>query len=157
MPGRIYLTCMYEALFWTCFITPLTYFRDVLYTLVHGWVIGPVWASASSSIKVRIILSCLAKCYDSEFLKHCQLQASIKYMGMQRMVITLILSAVGVLPRDLSTTGISLISLFEVVCQNAFQFARETICMHLGACQNISEKQNAFSRSFQITEHLHNT
>lgn len=107
--------------------------------------------------KWRIILPCLAKCYDSEFLKHCQLQAGIKYMGMQRMVITLILSAVGVLLRDLSTAGISLISLFEVVCQNAFQFARETICMHLGACQNISEKQNAFSRSFQITKHLHNT
>lgn len=43
------------------------------------------------------------------------------------MVITLILCAVGVLPRDLSTTGIPLISLFEVVCQNAFQFARDSL------------------------------
>lgn len=53
VPGRIYLTCMYEALFWACFTVPLTYFRDVLYTSVCSWVIGPVWASASSSIKVE--------------------------------------------------------------------------------------------------------
>lgn len=50
-------------------------------------------------------------------------------MGMKRMVITLILHAVGYLPRDISTTGISLISLFEVVRQKAFQFARDCLCV----------------------------
>lgn len=59
------------------------------------------------------------------------------------------------LPREVSTTGICLISLFEVVFRKSFSFW-EAVCVCSGACQNISEKQNAFSRSFQITEHLHN-
>lgn len=50
-------------------------------------------------------------------------------MGMQRMVITLIVCAVHFLPRDISTTGISLISFFEVVCQKAFQFSRDGLCV----------------------------
>lgn len=33
------------------------------------------------------------------------------------------------MPRDLSPTGISSISLFEVVCQKAFQFARDCLCV----------------------------
>lgn len=59
------------------------------------------------------------------------------------MVITLILCAVGVLPRDLSTTGTSLISLFEVVCQNTFQFARETfVCILEHARTHLKSKMH---------------
>lgn len=79
----------------------------------------------------------------------------VKCMGMQKLVITFIPSAASFLPRQVSTTGICLISLFEVAFQKSFSFW-EAVCVCSGACQNISEKQNAFSRSFQITEHPHN-
>lgn len=86
-------------------------------------------------------------------LKHCQIQGGEIHVNTEAGHKFHSLCCV-FLPRDVSTTGVSLISFFEVVCQKAFQFSRDCVCF--GACQNISVKQNVFSRSFQITEHPQN-
>lgn len=70
-------------------------------------------------------------------------------MGMQRMVITLILYAVSFLPRDISTTGISLISSFEVVCKKAFRFARDCLCVLWSMPEHIWKAKCVFRGHFR--------
>lgn len=61
-------------------------------------------------------------------LKHCQFQSGEIHENTEAGHKFHSLCCV-FLPRDVSTTGISLISFFEVVCQKAFQFSRDCLCV----------------------------
>lgn len=80
----------------------------------------------------------------------------VKYMGMQKMVITLILYAASFLPRDISTTGISLISSFEVVCKKAFLFARDCLCVLRSMPEHIWKAKCVFQGHFR-SQSIHTT